>query len=48
VAAPRTLGDLREALSKNVFSRVTAEVAKELTEMPETKIKQQLNKIVWF
>lgn len=48
VAAPRTLGDLREALSKNVFSRVTAEVDKELTEMPEAKIKQHLEKIVWF
>lgn len=48
VAAPRTLGDLREALSKNVFSRVMAEVDKELTEMPETKIKKHLEKIVWF
>lgn len=48
VAAPRTLGDLRDALSKNAFSRVTAEVDKELTEMPEAKIKQHLGKIVWF
>ena len=48
VAAPRTLGDIREALSKNVFSRVAAEVDKELTEMPEAKIKEHLDKIIWF
>lgn len=48
VAAPRTLGDIRAALSKNVFTRVTAEVDKELTEMPEAKIKEHLNDIIWF
>jgi protein required for attachment to host cells len=48
VAAPRTLGDLRDVLSKNVFSRVIAEVDKELTEMPEAKVKKHLNDIVWF
>lgn len=48
VAAPRTLGDMRDALSKNVFSRIVAEVSKELTEMPEAKVKKHLNEIVWF
>ncbi|TAL31943.1 MAG: host attachment protein [Alphaproteobacteria bacterium] len=48
VAAPRTLGDMRESLSKNVFSRIIAEVDKELTEMPEAKVKKHLNEIVWF
>lgn len=48
VAAPRTLGNLREALSKNVFTRVAAEVDRELTEMPEDKIKEHLRNIVWF
>lgn len=48
VAAPRTLGDLRTAVSKNVHMRIAAEVAKELTEMPEPDIKKHLADIVWF
>ena len=48
MAAPRTLGDMRGALSKNVFSRIVAEVDKELTEIPEAKLKKHLNEIVWF
>lgn len=48
VAAPRTLGDMRDSLGKNVFSRIVAEVDKELTEMPEAKIKKHLDDIVWF
>lgn len=48
VAAPRALGDLREALSKNVFSRVAAEVDKDLTKLPEAEIKEHLKDIIWF
>jgi protein required for attachment to host cells len=48
VAAPRTLGDLRKALSPAVHTRIAAEVDKELTEMPEAEIKRHLADIVWF
>ncbi|MDI1229460.1 MAG: host attachment protein [bacterium] len=48
VAAPRTLGDFREALSKNVFARVAAEVDKDLMKLPETQIKDHLKDIIWF
>lgn len=48
VAAPRTLGDIRKVMSKNVHTRIAAEVDKELTEMPEVEIKKHLADIVWF
>lgn len=48
VAAPRTLGNFREALSKNVFNRVAAEVGKDLTTLPEPEIKAHLQDIIWF
>ncbi len=48
VAAPRTLGYFRESLSKNVFSRVAAEVDKDLTKLPEAEIKDHLKDVIWF
>ena len=48
VAAPRALGDLREALSKEVCLRVSAEKAKDLTELSEGEIRRHLSDIVWF
>lgn len=48
VAAPRTLGDIRGQLTKNVHMRVAAEVDKELAELPEPEIRRHLADIVWF
>jgi protein required for attachment to host cells len=48
VAAPRTLGDLRKMMSKNVHARIAAEVDKELTEMSENELRKHLDDIVWF
>ncbi len=48
VAAPKTLGDLRQRLSKSVQSRVTAEVNKELTKFSEKALQEELKEIVWF
>lgn len=48
VAAPRTLGDLRNVITPSVHTRVAAEVDKELTEMAETEIKKHLEDIIWF
>lgn len=48
VAAPRTLGDLRTALSAPVHARIMAEVGKDLTNMPQNKLRQELNEIAWF
>lgn len=48
VAAPRALGDLREALSKNVFTRVAAEVSKDLTRLGDAEIREHLEDIIWF
>ena len=42
VAAPPALGDLRAALSEHVRTKVTAEVAKDLTKTPDTKLTQHL------
>ena len=48
VAAPKTLGDLRQRLSKSVQSRITAEVNKELTKFSEKALQEELKEIVWF
>jgi protein required for attachment to host cells len=48
VAAPRTLGDLRRALSAPVQARIVAEVDKDLTKMPEPDLQDELRKIAWF
>jgi protein required for attachment to host cells len=48
VASPRTLGDFRAAISKDVRCRIAAEVDKDLIKMPEKEIEEHLAKIVWF
>jgi len=42
VAPPRTLGELRPHLHKEVASRVVAEIAKDLTNHPGDKLEQVL------
>ena len=42
VAPPVMLGDLRKALSKRVGSAVVAEIAKDLTKIPEKEIVEHL------
>jgi protein required for attachment to host cells len=46
VAAPSALGDLRAALSKEVSAKVTAEVAKDLTKMPDTAVAEHLRDVL--
>ncbi len=48
VAAPRTLGDLRKALSAPVRNRIVAEVNKELTGLDDAVLRKTLSEIVWF
>jgi len=47
-ATPQILGDLRKVLSKEVHTRVVAEVNKNLTKHDETALRNDLAKIVWF
>jgi protein required for attachment to host cells len=42
VAPPATLGDLREALSKGVEARVTAEIAQDLVKTPKSRLLRHL------
>jgi protein required for attachment to host cells len=42
VAAPETLGDLRPALSEKVRGTVMAEIAKDLTKIPNPEIRSHL------
>jgi protein required for attachment to host cells len=46
VAAPSALGDLRAALAKEVSAKVTAEVAKDLTKMPDTAVAEHLKEFL--
>lgn len=48
IAAPKTLGDLRQHLSKAVQVRITAEVSKELTKLNEKELLEELKELVWF
>lgn len=42
VASPRTLGDIRSLLGKNVESRIKAEIAKDLANFPDREIELNL------
>lgn len=46
VAAPITLGDLRAALSQRVAARVTGEVAKDLTKLPNDEVSRHLENVL--
>lgn len=48
VAAPATLGELRQALGSAVQDRIVAEVNKDLTKMGDPELQAELEKIVWF
>lgn len=48
VAPPQTLGDLRQAASKAVASRLIAEINKDLTHLSEKDLHEGLEKITWF
>ncbi len=47
VAAPRTIGDLRAALSDRVRQAVRQEVAKDLTGVPDSELEAQLKPLIW-
>lgn len=46
-AAPRMLGDLREALSARVRERVVAELDKDLTPLPQAELEERLRPVIW-
>jgi protein required for attachment to host cells len=46
VAAPVTLGDLRSALPQKVAARVSAEVAKDLTKLPNDEVSRHLDGVL--
>ncbi|MCC7305563.1 MAG: host attachment protein [Alphaproteobacteria bacterium] len=48
VAAPKTLGILRIALSPQIRDRIIAEVNKELTGLDDNCLREKLSEIVWF
>lgn len=48
VAAPRTLGELRDCMSEAIQLRIVAEVDKELTRLDEKDLQEALSEIVWF
>lgn len=46
VAAPKTLGDLRELLPATVKKKITAEVDKDLTNLPERDLPKHLESVL--
>jgi protein required for attachment to host cells len=46
VAAPRTLGDLRDALSEAVKDKVVEEIAKDIVKVPTADMNDMLGKLV--
>jgi protein required for attachment to host cells len=46
VAAPKTLGDLRELLPATVKKRISAEVDKDLTNVPERDLPKHLESVL--
>ncbi len=47
VAAPRTLGDLRSALSPQLAALVRHELHKDMTTLPDGEVEAQLRPLVW-
>ena len=48
IAAPKTLGDIRSCLHKTVHNRIIAEVNKELTQINEKQLEEELKNIILF
>jgi protein required for attachment to host cells len=46
VAPPATLGDLREALTRSVQARVTAELAQDLVKTPQSQLRRHLRDVL--
>lgn len=46
VAPPKALGELRAALAKQTAERVTAELAKDLLNVPEAELSQHLEQLI--
>lgn len=46
VAPPKTLGDLRQALGKEASERITAELAKDLTSLPDHELPNHLGEVL--
>lgn len=46
VAAPITLGDLRQAISAHVKAKVIGEIAEDLTKMPNDKVATHLKNVL--
>lgn len=47
VAAPRTLGDLRDALSERVRACIAREIDKDLTTLPQPELEERLKPVIW-
>jgi protein required for attachment to host cells len=47
IAAPRTLGELRDLLDQNVKSRIASEEAKDLTQLSQNDLERQLGPRFW-
>ena len=48
VAPPQMLTDLREAMGRSISSRLLAEINKNLTGLSDQKLREGLEKIMWF
>ena len=46
VAAPKTLGDLRELLPATVKKKISAEIDKDLTNLPERDLPKHLEGVL--
>jgi protein required for attachment to host cells len=46
VAAPKTLGDLRQALGKNAAAKLDGELAKDLTKIPDHDLPGHLGGVI--
>jgi len=48
IAAPKTLGNLRSVLKREVHARIVAEIDKDLTKLDVSALQNELKKIIWF
>lgn len=48
IAAPKTLGNLRNVLKREVHARIVAEINKDLTKFDVPALQDELKKIIWF
>ena len=46
IAAPKTLGDLRELLPESVKAKVVAEIDKDLTKVPRPELGKHLGEVL--